>query len=159
MPGPFGHLADAFRKGLSEFGLVPGRDVAIEYRWAEGQYDRLPALAAELVRQNVDVIASTGGAPPALAAKAATSTIPIVFTSGRDPVAMGLVPRIYRSGGNITGVVVLASQMESKRLGLLHELVPKASLTAVLINPTNADNYQIQSKDVAEAAQGDRPAH
>ena len=149
-PGPFQHLAEALHRGLSDLGVVIGRDAAIEYRWAEGQYERLPALATDLVRRNVDVIVSMGGAPAIAAAKAATSTIPIVFTSGRDPVAMGLVPSLNRPGGNITGIVVLAAQMESKRLGLLREMVPSAGLTAVLLNPRNADNYQVQFNDIAE---------
>jgi len=151
-PEPFRHLAEALLKGLSDSGFVIGRDVAIEYRWAQGQYERLPELASDLVRLNVDVIVSMGGAPAIAAAKAATSTIPIVFTSGRDPVAMGLVPSLNRPGGNITGIVVLAAQMESKRLGLLREMVPKAVLTAVLLNPRNQDNAQVQFNDIAEMA-------
>ena len=151
-PEPFRHLAEALLKGLSDLGFVIGRDAAIEYRWAQGQYERLPELASDLVRLNVDVIVSMGGAPAIAAAKAATSTIPIVFTSGRDPVAMGLVPSLNRPGGNITGIVVLAAQMESKRLGLLREMVPKAGLTAVLLNPRNHDNAQVQFNDIAEMA-------
>jgi putative tryptophan/tyrosine transport system substrate-binding protein len=146
-PGAFAHLAAAFHQGLSESGFVVGRNVAIEYRWAESQYDRLPALAADLVRRQVAVLAALGGAPPVLAAKSATATIPIVFTAGSDPVRMGIVASFHRPGGNVTGVVVLAPQMESKRLGLIREIAPNASLIAVLLNPNNA-----KSKDIHEAA-------
>ena len=151
-PGAFHHLAEAFRKGLSDAGIAIGRDVGIDYRWAEGDYERLPALATDLVRSNVDVIISMGGGLPAVAAKAATSTIPIIFTSGGDPVAMGLVASLNRPSGNVSGVVVLAPQLESKRLGLLRELVPKVDLTAVLINSNNPANYGPQSKDILETA-------
>ncbi len=151
-PGPFAHLVAAFRQGLSESGFVEGRNVVIEYRWAEGQYDRLPAMAADLVRRQVNVIVAAAGGPPVLAAKAATTTIPIVCSIGADPVAMGLVASLNRPGGNITGVVVLAPQMEGKRLGLIREVVPKASLIAVLLNPKNSTNYETQVKDVHEAA-------
>jgi putative tryptophan/tyrosine transport system substrate-binding protein len=151
-PGPFAHLLAEFRQGLSESGFVEGRNVAIEYRFAEGRYDRLPALAADLVRRKVSVIVSVGGAPPVLAAKAATATIPIVFTSGADPVASGVVASLSRPGGNVTGMVVLAPQMEGKRLGLLRELVPQPSLIAVLLNSGNATNFETQVKDVNETA-------
>jgi putative ABC transport system substrate-binding protein len=151
-PGPFAHLVAAFREGLKQSGFVEGRNVAIEYRFAEGQYDRLPALAADLVRRQVNVIVAAAGGPPILAAKAATKTIPIVFSLGVDPVRMGLVASLNRPGGNITGVVVLAPQMEGKRLGLLREIVPKAPLVAVLLNPKNTANFDIQVSEVREAA-------
>jgi putative ABC transport system substrate-binding protein len=127
-PGEAAALLVAFRKGLGEAGYVEGQNVAIEYRWAEGQYDRLPALAADLAQRAVAVLVTTGGEPSALAAKAATSTIPIVFTVGGDPVKIGLVESLNRPGGNATGVSLLTTTPESKRLGLLHELVPGAKV-------------------------------
>jgi putative tryptophan/tyrosine transport system substrate-binding protein len=145
------HLVAAFRAGLQTGGYVEGQSVAIEYRWAEGQYDRLPALATDLVRRGVAVLVTTGGEPSALAAKAATSTIPIVFTVGGDPVKVGLVASLNRPGGNATGVSLLTTAPEAKRLGLLNELVPSAAVFGVLINP----NYQeagAQSQEVQEAA-------
>src|SRR5205809_5222486 len=134
-PQDTGHLVDAFRRGLGEGGFVEGQNVMIEYRWALGQYDRLPAMAAELVRRPVTVLASAGGEPAALAAKAATSTIPIVFVIGGDPVKQGLAASLNRPGGNSTGISILTSTLEPKRLGLLRELVPRAVTIGVLLNP------------------------
>ena len=141
----------AFRRGLSETGYVEDRNVAIEYRWAEGQNDRLPALAADLVRRKVAVISVLGGTVGALAAKAATTTIPIVLFSAGDPVMMGLVASLNRPGGNVTGVSDLSAQLGSKRLELLHELVPTATTIALLVNPTNP-LAETQSKDLQAAA-------
>ena len=141
-----------FRKGLTETGFVDGRNVAIEYRWAEGRLDRLPDLAAELVRQKVTVLVATGGSSGVLAAaKAATATIPIVFATGSDPVALGLVASFNRPGGIATGVYFLTNELEGKRLGLLRELVPTGSLIAVLLNPKGA-TPAAQLKDVQAAA-------
>ena len=132
---PSANLVAALRRGLSEIGFIESRNVAIEYRWAEGRYDRMPALASELVRRPVTLIVAS--APPAaLAAKAATSTIPIVFSGGIDPVKLGLVAALNRPGGNVTGVTQFSTALEGKRLEFLHELVPKATVLALLVNPT-----------------------
>jgi len=145
------HLMHAFRQRLNETGYVEGRNVAIEFRSAEGQTSRLPALAAELVNRQVPVIAATGGVNSVLAAKAATTTIPIVFLSGDDPVKLGIVASFNRPGGNATGIHVFLQAMEAKRLGLLRELAPTATMVAVLLNPTNAA-FQLQMKDTEDAA-------
>src|SRR6202158_6222652 len=136
--------SDAFRlaavqQGLTESGYVEGRNVAFEYRWAEDHYERLPALAAELVRREVAVIASIGGITSTVAAKAATATIPIVFEIGGDPIKLGLVATLNRPGGNITGVTFLISTLTAKQFEVLHETVPKAALIGFLVNPTIAD--------------------
>ena len=142
----------AFRRGLSETGHVEGRNLTIEYRWADGRYDRLPALAAELVRQQASVIITTGGPEPARAALAATRTIPIVFTSGSDPVADGLVKSFNRPGGNATGVHVFTTSLGTKRLELLRELVPKVEAIAFLVNPSS----QIAEMQVTEVVAAGR---
>ena len=142
----------AFRRGLKDAGYVEGENVAIEYRWAEGQYERLPAMAAELVRRRVAVIAALGGAPSALAAKSATATIPIVFNVPGDPVQVGLVPSLARPGGNVTGISFVSAELVAKRLEILRELVPTATRIAVLVNPANAANTETTLKDVATAA-------
>jgi putative ABC transport system substrate-binding protein len=149
-PAPFAAFAAAFRQGLGDVGYVEGRNVAIEYRWAEGQNARLPALAAELVRRQVEVIVATAGTEGALAAKALTATIPIVFSTGGDPVAFGLVASLNRPGGNVTGVSILTIQLDAKRLGLLRELLPAATLVAVLLNP-NSSNFNIQVEYLEQA--------
>jgi putative tryptophan/tyrosine transport system substrate-binding protein len=142
-------LLAAFRQSLAETGYVEGQNVAIEYRWAEGQYDRLPALAADLVRRQVAVVFA-GDGPSALAAKAVTTTIPIVFSTGIEPVQAGLVTSLSRPGGNLTGVNMIAGPLPAKQLGLLHELVPAAKTIAVLINPNNA-NAEHDAATVQEA--------
>jgi putative tryptophan/tyrosine transport system substrate-binding protein len=150
-PDESAHLVAAFRRSLSEGGFVEGQNVAIEYRWALGQYDRLPALAAELARRPVAVLVSVGGDSAALAAKAATATIPIVFAMGGDPVKHGLVASYNRPTRNITGMTILTTALEAKRLGLLHELVPQAETIGLLLNP-NLPTAESQLRDVQEAA-------
>jgi putative ABC transport system substrate-binding protein len=144
------HLVAPFLQGLKDVGYVEGRNVAIEFRWANGQYDRLPALAADLVRRQVSVIAATS-TPTGLPAKAATTTIPIVFVTGSDPVEQGLVASLQRPGGNLTGATTLAVELGQKRLELLRELVPTATLIAVLVNPTGP-NLKAVSQDLQAAA-------
>src|SRR6266446_6027551 len=141
----------AFRQGLKEAGFVEGENVAVEYRWADNQVDRLPALAADLVRRQVTVIAATTS-PAAIAAKAATSTIPIVFFAPEDPVRLGLVTSLSRPGGNLTGVNVFVSELAAKRLELLRELVPTATRVAILLNPADASNAASNLRDVETAA-------
>jgi putative ABC transport system substrate-binding protein len=144
-------LLAAFREGLSETGYVEGQNVAIEYRWAENDLSRIPELVADLVRRRVAVIATPGSSVAALAAKAATTTIPIVFSLGLDPVQLGLVASLSRPGGNITGVNSMSNELVAKRLGLLHELLPTATRFAVLVNPKNPTTESLK-KDVEAAA-------
>jgi putative ABC transport system substrate-binding protein len=141
----------AFKQGLREAGYIEGQNVTIEYRWAEGDYARLPALAADLVRPHVAVLVAVGGSSSAKAAKAASSTIPIVFTTGGDPVGLGLVASLNRPGGNVTGVALLVAEMESKRFGLLRDMVPTATLVAVLLN-SRSPVSTTELNDVQEAA-------
>jgi putative tryptophan/tyrosine transport system substrate-binding protein len=142
----------AFRQGLRETGFVEGRNVAFEYRWAEGEYGRFPALLADLVSRKVAVIAAVAGTPPALAAKAATATIPIVFVTAGDPVAAGLVFSLSRPGGNITGATSLAVELGQKQLEVLTELVPAATVIGLLVNPANPSNADALSRDLQAAA-------
>jgi putative ABC transport system substrate-binding protein len=151
-PGPYARVLPGFHQGLKEAGYTEGRNVAVEYRWAEDRYDRLPALAADLVDHQVTVIAAPGSTPAALAAKAATTTIPIVFLVGGDPVAIGLVASLARPGGNLTGVTTLTGEVGPKRLELLHALVPTAITVALLVNSSSPDLAEPQLQELQVAA-------
>jgi putative ABC transport system substrate-binding protein len=151
-PDAYAIRLDAFRQGLKQAGYVEGQSVAVEYRWAAAQNDRLPALAAQLVDRQVAVIVAGGGTPSALAAKAATATIPIVFAIGADPVEIGLVASLSRPGGNVTGVTSLNVEVGPKRLELLRELVPAATSAAVLVNPTSPALAEPFSRELQTAA-------
>ena len=150
-PGEAAYVTAAFRQGLKELGIVEGENVAIDFRWANLQYERLPALAADLIRNRVTVIAAVGGIHSGLAAKAATSTIPVVFVSAGDPVDFGLVPSLGRPGGNITGISMVTVALAPKRLELLHEAVPPSRAIAMLVNPTSP-YVGPETKDVQAAA-------
>ena len=150
-PDGFTARLRAFRDGLKDSGYVEGENVAIEYRWGENQMDRLPALAADLVRRRVAVIVAPAGPAPALAARAATTTIPIVFLVGEDPVRLGLVASLARPGGNLTGINAFSSELSAKRLELLHTLVPGATRVAVLVNPANATTTETTLRDLEPA--------
>jgi len=150
-PDAFAHVVDAFRQGLYETGFAEGQNVTIEYRWAEGQYDRLPALVADLIRQKSAVIVATGGDVGVRAAKKAATAIPIVFTSGSDPVAAGFVSSLNRPGGNVTGVSLFVSVLEGKKLELLRELVPMAAVIGFLVNPNNP-RADVDTADMQAAA-------
>jgi putative ABC transport system substrate-binding protein len=150
-PDGFASRVVAFRQGLTESGYIEGQNVSIEYRWAEGHYDRLRSMATDLVSRNAAVIVAIANVPAALAAKAATTTIPIVFTIGADPVDFGVVQSLNRPGGNITGVSILSLAVETKKLELLHNLVPKAAMIGVLVNPTNP-NAKPKVRDMRVAA-------
>jgi putative ABC transport system substrate-binding protein len=149
----FAHLTNSFLQGLKEAGYIEGQNVAIEYRWAEGRFDQLPVLAADLVNRQVSVIAATGGEQSAVAAKAATTSIPIVFTAGGDPVRQGLVASLNRPGGNLTGMFFLTGAIESKRLGLLRELVRNSAIIGVLLNP-GSPAAELELRDIPDAARG-----
>jgi ABC-type uncharacterized transport system substrate-binding protein len=158
-PGPAARPVVAFQQGLQEEGFVGGQNLAIEYRWAEGYTDRLPALVADLLQQQVEVIVATGGGTSALAAKTATSSVPIVFSSATDPVTLGLVSSLNRPGGNITGVYVMTNALEAKRLGLLNELIPNASTIGVLVNPDTpgAESQRLELQSAATALKRNVP--
>jgi putative tryptophan/tyrosine transport system substrate-binding protein len=148
----FAELVVAFRQGLREAGFVEGQNVTVEYEWADGAYERLPMMADDFVRRQTAVIVSAGGLPAALAAKAATTSIPIVFFSGANPVELGLVSSLNQPGGNLTGVTTLSMEVGAKRLELLHELVPAATNVALLVNPTTAAYAEAATKDTQRAA-------
>jgi len=150
-PGPFAPFVSAFRQGLADTGYIEGQNVAIEYRWAEGHYDRLPAMAADLVGRKVDVIATSGGPVPARAAKDATATIPIVFVAS-DPVEHGLVASLARPGGNLTGFAIMATEIWPKRLELLSELIPSINVIGLLVNPGTSSGRIIEEVQDAAAA-------
>ena len=150
-PNLWASRLSAFRQGLGEVGFIEGRNVAIEYRWAEGQYDRLPALVSELVHRQVTLIA-TGTVPAVRAAKAATATIPIVFVTAGDPVTLGFVASLSRPGGNLTGVTYLGVEVGPKRLELLHELLPTRNMIALLVNPTNPTLAEVVTREAQDAA-------
>jgi putative ABC transport system substrate-binding protein len=152
--GPSGMASAAFHQGLSETGYVEGQNLAIEYRWADGHYDRLPALAADLVGRKVDVMVTVGGSVSVRAAKKATSTIPIVFSTGGDPVAGGLVASLARPGGNLTGFNIIAGELMPKRIELLSELVPQARVVALLVNPNEGNERMIREMEEATRAKG-----
>jgi putative tryptophan/tyrosine transport system substrate-binding protein len=150
-PAGYTKFLGEFRRGLTSMGFVEGQNVVVEYRWAEGHYDRLPDLAADLIRSHVAVIAATS-TPAALAAKKATETIPIVFTTGGDPVEMGLVTNIARPGGNVTGATQITMEVGQKRLELLHQLLPQATALAIAVNPNNPAVAEVQIRDAQEGA-------
>jgi putative tryptophan/tyrosine transport system substrate-binding protein len=150
-PQDFAQELAAFHRGLGELGFIDGRDVRIDYRWAQGRFDQLPALATDLTRQRLSVLVATGTPASALAAKAATETIPIVFVSGADPVQMGLVPNFNHPGGNVTGVYFLTAALEPKRLELVRELVPNTRVIAVIVNPNSPDT-KLQMRELPAAA-------
>jgi putative tryptophan/tyrosine transport system substrate-binding protein len=147
-------LTAEFRKGLSQTGLTEARDVAVEYHWLDGHYEKLPAILDDAIRRRVAVIATPASTPSSLAAKAATSAIPIVFGVGEDPVALGLVASLAQPGANLTGINFFASEIDSKRLGLMHELLPKAKHLAVLVNPANPTSAEATMKALNESAPG-----
>jgi putative tryptophan/tyrosine transport system substrate-binding protein len=151
-PDLFAHIVHAFRLGLNDTGYVEGQNVTVEYRWAENQYDRLPALAADLVRRRVSVITTGSATLAAFAAKAATATIPIVFLTGADPVGVGLVRSLNRPGANLTGITTLNTEITPKRLEVLRELLPTTTTMAVLVNPINSPTVDVERKQAQEAA-------